>query len=215
MPVHSTGVRILLLAAIASAAFVSNARAQEGNTLAVGVNYTARAADAGGTHGSRGVGFAWRFGDGGTGWGWSVGMGWFSADIDRSVAGRSIEFGEMHVRPLMAGYGYTYSFGRTSVSAQLVAGYAFVSFSPTTAAVEAYREKLGAPDVTVKASNTFAVRPQTSVWVNLSRRVGVNLTAGYVVARPELTIRSSVGEQSLRHRADVVVLSTGLVYKIF
>jgi hypothetical protein len=215
MPVHAKAVRILLLTAVASAAFVSNARAQQGNTLAVGVNYTARAADAGGTHGSRGIGFAWRFGHGGTGWGWNAGLGWFSADIDRSIGGRSIEFGEMHIRPLMAGYGYTYSFGRTSVSAQLVAGYAFVSFSPTAAAVAAYRDSLGGHALTVEASNTFAVRPQTSVWVNLSKRVGLNLTAGYVVARPRLTIRSSLGEESVHPRADVVVLSTGIVYKIF
>jgi hypothetical protein len=215
MLVHAKGICILTLAAIASSAFVSTAHAQEGNTLAVGVNYTARAADASGAHGSRGIGFAWRFGHGGTGWGWATGLGWFSADINRSVAGRSIELGEVHVRPLMAGYGYTYSFGRTSVSAELVGGYAFVSFSQAAAASDAYRDGLGARSLTLRTSNTFVVRPQTSVWVNMSKRVGVNLTAGYVVARPHLQIRSSLGEESLRLRTDMMVVSAGLVYKIF
>jgi hypothetical protein len=215
MPVHAAGTRILSLVAIAIAAFSSSARAQEENRLAVGVTYTARAADASGTHGSQGIGFAWRLGHGGTGWGWATGLSWFSADIDRSVGGRSIEIGELRVRPLMAGYGYTYSFGRTSVSADLVAGYAFASFSQTTAASEAYRDRLGAEAVTIHASNTFVVRPQTSVWINMSRRVGVNLTAGYVMARPRITIRTSLGDESVRLRADVIAVSTGLVYRIF
>jgi len=215
MPVHATSVRILLLAAIASVAVVSSARAQEGSTLAVGVNYTARAADASGTHGSSGIGFAWRLGHGGTGWGWATGLSWFSADIDRPVGGRSIEIGELRVRPLMAGYGYTYSFGRTSVSAHLVGGYAFVSFNQTSAASDAYRDRLGARALTIHTSNTFVVRPQASVWINVSKRVGVNLTAGYVVARPQLTIRSSLGEENVRLRVNVIAVSSGLVFKIF
>jgi len=215
MLVRAKGISILTFAAIASVAFASTARAQEESTLAVGVSYTARAADASGEHGSNGIGFAWRLGHGGAGWGWSGGLGWFSADIDRTVGGQSIDLGELHVRPLMAGYGYTYSFGRTSVSAQLVGGYAFVSFDQTSAAADAYRDRLGAHALTLHTSNTFVLRPQTSVWINLSKKFGVNLTTGYVIARPRLTVRSSLGEESLRLRADMIVVSSGLVYKIF
>ena len=69
--------------------------------------------------------------------------------------------------------------------------------------------------VTIHTSNTFAMRPQASVWINVSKRVGVNLTAGYVVARPQLSIRSSLGEENVRLRANVIAVSSGLVFKVF
>jgi hypothetical protein len=130
MLVRAKSISILTFAAIASMASASTARAQEESTLAVGVSYTARAADASGEHGSNGIGFAWGLGHGGARWGWSDGLGWFSADIDRTVGGQSIDLGELHVRP-------------------------------------------------------------------------------------RLTVRNSLGEESVRLRADMIVVSTGLVYKIF
>jgi len=36
-----------------------------------------------------------------------------------------------------------------------------------------------------------------------------------VMARPRLTIRSSLGEESVRLHADMVVVSAGIVYKVF
>ena len=128
MSVQVARVRNAFLAMTATILFASAARAQDDNTLALGVSFTARAADGSGAHGSQGIGVAWRFRHSDTGWGWTGGLGWFASDIDRSVGGQTIEIGEVHVKPLMAGYGYTYSFGRTSWSAELIGGYAFVSF---------------------------------------------------------------------------------------
>jgi hypothetical protein len=215
MSIHAACLRVLMLATTATLAVAPSARAQDENTLALGVSYAARMADASGAHGTRGVGLAWRFGHGGTGWGWAAGLGWFSADISRSIGGESTDLGEVHVRPLMAGYGYKYSFGRTSVSAELIGGYAFVSFDQGPAASAAYRDRLGAQAVTLHTSNTFALRPQTSVWIDMTKRFGLNLSAGYVIARPRLTIRSSLGEQSVRLNTNMTVVSAGIVYKIF
>src|SRR4051812_43889496 len=216
MSFHATSARVSLFAVATVLTFAPAARAQDDNTLAVGVNYTTRLADESGAHGSHGVGFAWRFRHSHTGWGWSAGLGWFASDIDRSVGGESIELGELHVRPLMAGYGYTHSVGRrTSISAELIAGYAFVSFDQRASASDVYRDRLGAQALTLHTGNTFAVRPQTSVWFDMSKRVGVNLSAGYLVARPRLTVRSSLGEESARLHADMIVLTAGIVYKIF
>jgi len=215
MSVHAARARNAFLAITATILFAPAARAQDDNTLALGVSYTARAADGSGAHGSEGVGVAWRFRHSDTGWGWTGGLGWFASDIDRSVGGQMIEIGEVHVRPLMAGYGYTYSFGRTSWSAELIGGYAFVSFDQRASASDVYRDRIGAGAVTLHTSNTFAVRPQTSVWFDVSKRFGLNVSAGYVVARPRLTIRSSLGEESVRLHADMIVVSAGIVYKVF
>src|SRR5438874_8554134 len=189
-------VELLLLAA--------PTRAQEGNTMALGVNFTARAADAATAHGSRGIGLSCRLGHSGTGWGWSTGLGWFSADIDQVVGGATAEVGELRVRPFLGGYGYTYSFGRTAISADLLGGYAFVSFQQTPAAADVYRDRLGARAVALHASNTPVLKPQVNLWIDVAKKRGVNLSAGYAVARPRLTIRSSLGEQAKRLHAGLV-----------
>jgi len=209
------GIRVAVLVCIASLTFAARARGQEDNTIAFGISYTARAADSAIAHGSGGIGLAWRLGHSKTGWGLATGLGWFATDIDQSIGGLNTDVGELRVKPFMAGYGYTYSFGRTSVSAELLGGYAFVSFQQTPAAVDVYRDRLGARSLNFHSSNTFVVRPQTNVWIDLSKKVGLNVSAGYAVARPRLTIKSSLGEESRRLRADMVVLSAGLVYKIF
>ena len=209
------GIRFVVLVCLAILTFGGRARAQEDNTIAFGISYTERAGDSAGAHGSNGIGLAWRLGHSKTGWGLATGLGWFAADIDQSIGGVNTEVGELRVKPLMAGYGYTYSFGRASVSAELLGGYAFVSFHQTPAAVDVYRDRLGARSLNFQSSNTFVVRPQTNLWIDLSKKVGLNVSAGYAVARPRLTIKSSLGEESRRLRADMVVLSAGLVYKIF
>src|SRR5207253_1200843 len=125
------------------------------------------------------------------------------------------DIGELKIKPLMAGYGYTYSFGRTAVSAELLGGFAFVSFSQSPGVADVYRDRLGARAVAVHSGNTFVLRPQTNVWIDMTRRVGLNLSLGYGVARPKLSTRTSLGEETHRVSADMVILSAGVVYKIF
>src|SRR5207248_11025651 len=115
----------------------------------------------------------------------------------------------------VGGYGYTYSFGRTAVSAELLGGFALVSFRQTSGAADAYRDRLGARALEFQSSNTLVVRPQTNVWIDLSKNVGLNVSAGYVIARPRLKTTSSLGDDSRRLHADMIVVSTGIVYKIF
>ena len=207
--------RVVCFLSVATLLTAADARAQDENRVAVGISYTGRVADSASARASRGIGLAWRIGHSHTGWGLATGLGWFAADMSESIGGLTTEIGELHVRPFMAGYGYTHSFGRTSVSADLLGGFAFVSFQQTTAATDAYRDRLGARSVELRASNTFLVRPQTSMWIDVSDKIGVNIGVGYAIARPRLTTRSTLGEESRRLRADTLVLSAGLVYKIF
>jgi hypothetical protein len=208
-------VRLVLLAAVATLAIAATARAQDDNRIAVGISYTGRVAEAPSTRASRGIGFAWRLGHSDTGWGVATGLGWFAADINRPIGGLTTEIGELHVRPFMAGYGYTRSFGRYAVSADLLGGFAFVSFQQAPNVGDVARDRLGARSVELRASNALVLRPQTNVWFDVSRKIGVNVSVGYAITRPRLTMRSSLGEESHRLRADTLIMSAGIVYKIF
>jgi hypothetical protein len=74
--------------------------AQTDSKLAVGVDLTVGAAPDGSAHGHTGLGVLWRFGRGHPGWGWHWGLHWYEADVDLSVADRTVEFGEIHIRPV-------------------------------------------------------------------------------------------------------------------
>jgi len=200
---------------IASLAATGTAGAQEDNTVALGVDYTGRAAGSEMAHATRGIGLAWRFGHSQTGWGLATGLGWFAADVNRSIGGLTTEIGELHVKPFMAGYGYTHAFRRTAISAELLGGFAFVSFKQMPSAADMYRDRLGASSLAINSSNTLALRPQTNVWIDMSKKVGLNFSVGYALVRPRLTTTTSLGRDSRRVNADNVALSAGIVYKIF
>src|SRR5437868_206117 len=86
--------------------------------------------------GQLGPGLLWRFGHGSEGWGFHWGLNWYAVNIDRPIAGVTTELGELHVRPFMAGYGYTHVVHRLNVTSAVLAGYAFGAISLTPDAVQ-------------------------------------------------------------------------------
>ena len=194
---------------------VSPAAAQQDNVIAVGVSFTTRQSQSPTASNSTDVGLAWRLGHGATGWGLATGLGWFVTDISQPVAGVATELGELHVRPFMAGYGYTYNMGRASISAELLGGFAWVTFAQMPTAADVYRDRLGARALDMRASNTVILRPQTNLWIDMSDKIGLNVSAAYPIARPRLTTTSSLGEHTQRIRADMFAISAGIVYRIF
>jgi hypothetical protein len=210
---RSAAIVTLTLTALFATATL--ARAQDDNVLAVGASVTGRIAPTNDVAGSTSFGLAWRFGHSDPGWGVATGLGWFATDISQPVGGASTELGELHVRPFLAGYGYTYRTGRTAVSAELLSGYAFVSLHQSRTAADVYRDRLGADLQNVRSSNAFVIRPQVNVWVDVSRTIGLNVSTGYSVVRPKLTVQTSLGEEEARFRADMIFVSAGIVYKLF
>ena len=180
---------------------------------AVGTRF-APSSTVGGDH--FGVGLLWRLGHSKEGFGWEWGLNWFASDVDHSFGGTpAFELGELRIRPLMAGYGYTHLIGPTAIKGSVQGGYAFTSFEAAPSAADVYRDRLGARSLSTDAANTFVVRPQVSVWRDVSRKVGVNVTAGYMIARPTLTVRTTLGEERQRVRADMFMLKMGVVYSVF
>lgn len=206
------------------------AQAQSTNKVALGMAYSMRGAPDDGTSAFTRPSFLWRFGEGHTGWGWRYGLNWYSTQLAEPTldgdttgsagavgdAGALETFGRMRLRPILVGYGYHHKFGsRTTVGAGATAGYAFVSFDMTQRFEDAYRNQLGANSVSAEASNTFAARPEVSVWIDLSRKIGLNIASAYIFARPDVTITSSLGRDTRPINADVFQFRIGAVYSVF
>jgi hypothetical protein len=191
--------------------------AQSAGKVAIGGAIGTRIAPSSRAGGDRlGVGLLWRIGHRKEGFGWEWGLNWFSSDINQSVGGTpAFELGELHIRPLMAGYGYTHIIGTTAIKGSVQGGYAFTSFDAAPTAGDLIRDRLGAHSLTIDSANTLVVRPQVSIWRDVSAKVGVNVTAGYMIARPTLTVATTLGEERRRVRADMFTVKMGVVYSVF
>src|SRR5207244_4241233 len=99
---------------------VPEACAQIDNRLAVGMSVTSRIASSSSAAGTADVGFELRLGHERPGWGPEVSFfSWFDTDVQQSLAGRQSELGQLRIRPIMAGYGYTWNRGRTTLTADV------------------------------------------------------------------------------------------------
>ena len=143
----------------------------------------------------------------GRGLGVAIGFDWFKADF-MTPDSRGTSVALVNVRPVMAGLSYTFATDRLSVSPGIVGGVAFNSLSITeTGAVG------GA--LAVEVDNSLAWRPGVSVWFDASRRLAVNLSAGYVATGLDLTVLDG-GRLAKHHTSgSTLMLRGGLAYKVF
>ena len=208
---------ILLVCLVVGAAVLhpAPAAAQSENVFAIGANLSIKGGTADGTDGHVNPGLLWRFGRGREGWGWQYGLSWYSADLSQPVGPATTSFGELHVRPFLGGYGYSRRFGRTLATASLLGGYAFNSFELQPTFDDRYRTTLGASTIRTDVSNAFVLKPEVQTWVDLSRKVGLNISLGYMIARPDVTVSSSLGRDTRAIRADVLMFKVGAVYSVF
>lgn len=213
-----TSILPVALAVIALPLCGSQASAQTGNRLALGLNFSTQQApdDSSVASGGHSVGFEWRIGHSKEGFGWQYGLNWYSMDVDRLIGSGPTALGTLRVRPFMGGYGYTHLFrgGKIAITGDMVAGYAINSFELDPAADTAYQTRLGARVVRAEAVNTMVVKPEIQMWYDLNNRVGLLVNAGYVFARPEVKVTSSLGTDVHRVHADTYTLRIGLVYSI-
>jgi hypothetical protein len=203
------GLALLFPLVVSSAAY-----AQEGNKFALGGSFTARATHERAANGGQGAGLRWRIGHAKNGWGWHYGIDWYSLDIDQPVAGSTMELGELHIRPLMGGYGYTRMAGPVSLTADVIAGYALTTFATTSAARDAMARATGS-STDVQVGGTPVIKPEIEMWLDVSRRIGLVVNTGYMVARPRLTVPSATGSRTNRFHADALEVTIGTVYRLF
>jgi hypothetical protein len=206
--------RIGLLLLVTALVAPSGAWAQSEGRFAFGGEFKTRMAGDDDVRGELGPGLLWRFGQGKPGWGFHWGLNWFGAKLDRSIGENRVELAKLNVRPFMAGYGYTYKLRRYTLSGVALAGYAFSSIAVRDPAIAAYTQA-GHSAVDVDVSNTFTFKPEIDLWYDLNRKVGIHGSVGYIVARPDLTVRSSLGEDRRSIKADQFMVKIGLAYSIF
>ncbi len=196
--------------------FVAPARAQTDSRLAVGGSLTTRAASSSEAGGSATIGFEWRLGHAIPGWGVQNSIfSWFDTDVQGTVGSGTVGLGNMRIRPIMAGYGYTWVRGRLALTGDVVGGYSFNSFKLDASAVQEYSRRLGATGIDAEATNAFALKPEIQGWYDLNSRFGLKIDCGYLISRPSVVITSSLGEDVHHIRADGLLVTVGLVYSLF
>ena len=82
-------------------------------------------------------------------------------------------------------------------------------------ASDAYLTRLGARSVSAQLSGIPVVKPEVNVWYDVGRKIGLTANVGYIVARPRMTVTTSLGNEVERLRADAWSITAGAVYKIF
>jgi hypothetical protein len=140
---------------------------------------------------------------GGRGLGPALGFGWFRAPWPASAPAA----GEIRIRPVLGGIAYGIQGDRRMVSFSLVGGIAFNSLDLPDVIAE--------PETPLSISNSVAVRPGASLWFDVDRRIALNIAASYLMTRPRVRVleRGEIRTRSLR--ADALLISTGIVYKLF
>jgi len=192
------------------------AHAQVDNRLALGMSVTNRLTDSPGTANNADLGFELRIGHEQRGWGWETSFfGWFDLGVRQSGTSLDADLGTLRMRPVMVGYGYTKVRGRATITADLVGGYSFNSLDLAPAAAADYQARTGARNVDGHAGNAFTLKPEVQIWYDLSDRFGLRLTGGYLLARPSVTISSSLGDDKRIVHAGVFLVTVGVVYSIF
>jgi hypothetical protein len=125
----------------------------------------------------------------------AVAVGGFRSGWDNAADG------ELRVRTLLAGPAYRVERGRVSVSASLLAGWAF--------------NQLEAGSRGSRVSGSRALQPSVGVWYDLNDSLGVRASAGYLLTRPTMTSDGPAGLRTTRVRADAFVLRVGVAYAVF
>jgi hypothetical protein len=142
------------------------------------------------------------------GFGPTIGFGWYTGDLTLSGVTGDREVGDLRVRPLMAGVGYTWVKGKLATGVSINAGISFNSIKLN----DQYRTFFGpGTEVRVDASNSFAVRPQLRFEYAVAKKVGVYTSLGYFFTEFNNVIETPVGRFENEWDASSFNLFVGLM----
>jgi hypothetical protein len=209
--------------ALAAAAFSTPAQAQSNAHVAVGVEVSKRVFTDGDFHQNVKPGLLYRIRrhrQPNNGWRFRApefGFNWFGADVKMPVGGQDTDVGHLNIRPLLAGVAeaLVLNEGKDELSFSVLAGPAFSRFKVSSQARDAFRVRLGADPIAIEPKNTFVVRPGVSYWHDLSRRLGFHAAINYIVARPNVVVRTPSGETTSRWHADNLAFKAGIAVGVF
>jgi hypothetical protein len=173
--------------------------------LAVGASFGWNSPGADSLDNDASLGPLMRLGSG-RGLGLTIGFGWYGTDLLGIGASGAETIGRVRIKPIMAGLDYTVRNDRLSIGLSAVAGISFNSVSPLDQLTS---------QVPLGISDSLVWRPGVSFWFDTSSRVAINVSAGYVMTRPEMTLLADREIVRRRLSADAFLLRVGMAYKIF
>jgi hypothetical protein len=141
----------------------------------------------------------------GRGIGPAIGFGWFQADVDAAAQRESQS--RVHLKPVMAGVGYTMASSRVSVSPSIVVGVSFNSLTITDTGA--------ASGVPVEVDNSLAWRTGVSAWFDLGGRAALNVSTGYLMTGLRVTFLDGGRLVKRDARGDATLVHVGLAYRLF
>jgi hypothetical protein len=135
----------------------------------------------------------------------AIGFDWFQADLES--LGQETSLTRVHVKPVMAGLGYTIAADRLSFTPSVVGGVAFNSLTVTSS---------GTIDgLPIEIGNSLVWRLGVSTWFDVSRRVAMNVSAGYLMTGLGVTIIEQGRLVERRISGDTTVVHAGVAYRLF
>jgi hypothetical protein len=142
------------------------------------------------------------------------GVGYTDVDRNDFIGGFETRSGRLRMIPAMVGAGPSYRTGPVRIGMGVVVGPSFNNFSVDNAARAAYVSN-GATLNSIKVENSVAVRPDVSLWYNLTDRVGLHTSASYTINRPMVRTTVDGVESSTRWNTDRWNYQAGLALGIF
>ena len=136
----------------------------------------------------------------------TVAFNWTNTGIETGPGGRP-GLAAVGLRPVMGGVELGTARGRFWGGASLVAGYSFNKLNVDTARV--------GPGRAIAVGNSFVWRPGAAIWLDVTRRVGINVFGGYLFTSPKVTFASDTSIATERVDASSAVVSVGVAYWIF
>ena len=149
------------------------------------------------------------------GWGVVVDVGPQSFEIAGDTGTERIRMGNLRLWSFMGGIARTHIVGRAEATLGVSGGYGLGSFNPSLAARDTYG-RLGFFGLEGEASNAWLVKPQTSLWYNLSDRWAATVSASYVFGRSNVRL-TSAGTDAFARKVDASAfrVGAGLGFKLF
>ncbi|MFN8572378.1 MAG: patatin-like phospholipase family protein [Gemmatimonadaceae bacterium] len=127
-------------------------------------------------------------------------------------AARSI--GRLRLRGLSAGPSMSRRFGAVETSVKVEGGYTFASFRLTDDARESLAAS-GTLGTTTPTTGSWLLKPEASLWVDVSDKIGASVSYSYAMARPTIHFRGSMPLPDRTVDVRATRLSVGLGYRIF
>lgn len=136
----------------------------------------------------------------------TVAFNWTNTEIEAGPGGQP-GLATIKLRPVMAGVELGTVRGRFWAGASVVGGYSFNRLSVDTTRA--------GPGRAIAVGNSFVWRPGAAVWLDVTRRIGINVFGGYLFTNPAVTFASDASIATERMSANSAVVSVGVAYWIF